>query len=130
MYDMYPWDSASQGDYPPQPLRSVRNPARRAPKPRNGSALDGSALDGSALDGTALDGTALDGSAHDGSAHNGSANNGSANSSGALNGHARDITPAQAVQIALDRRDNGGDAARPAAWAATATLPAASQARQ
>ncbi len=113
MYDMYPWDSASQGDYPPQPLRSVRNPARQAPKPRNGSAPDSAALDGSALDGTA---------------HNGSANNGSANSGGALNGHARDITPAQAVQIALDRRDNGGDAARPAAPAAT--LPAASQARQ
>jgi hypothetical protein len=119
MYDMYPWDSASQGDYPPQPLRSVRNPARRAPKPRNGSAVDGSTLDGSTLDGTA---------------RNGGANNGGANSSGALNGHARDITPAQAVQIALDRRDNGGEAtrtaARPAAWAATATLPAASQARQ
>jgi hypothetical protein len=108
MYDMYPWDSASQGDYPPQPLRSVRNPARRAPKPRNGSALDGSALDGSALDG--------------------SANSGSASSGNALNGHARDITAAQAVQIALDRRDNGGDAARPAARAAT--LPAASQGRQ
>ena len=49
MYDMYPWDSASQGDYPPEPLRS-----RRSPKTRE--------------------------------------------------------TPAQAVQIALDRRDNGGDA--------------------
>ena len=115
MYDMYLWDSSSQGDYPPQPLRSVRNPARRAPKPRNGSAPDGSALDGTA---------------HNGSANHGSANHGSANSSGALNGHGRDITPAQAVQIALDRRDNGGDAARPAAWAATATLPAASQGRQ
>ncbi len=49
MYDMYPWDSASQGDYPPEPLRS-----RRSPKTRE--------------------------------------------------------TPARAVQIALDRRDNGGDA--------------------
>ena len=103
MYDMYPWDSASQGDYPPQPLRSVRNPARRAPKPRDGS-----------------------------HASNGSAPNGSA-----PNGHARDITPAQAVQIALDRRDNGGDAAtppavRPAIQAATrpAALPAPGQARQ
>jgi len=97
MYDMYPWDSASQGDYPPQPLRSVRNPARRAPRPRNGSTPEGSAL----------------------------------------NGGARDITPAQAVQVALDRRDNGGDAGtRPpaplAAWPAiqAATLPAVSQARQ
>ena len=125
MYDMYPWDSASQGDYPPQPLRSVRNPARRAPKPRNGSALDSAALDGSALDGTAHNA-----SANNGSANSGSANSGSANSGGALNGHARDITPAQAVQIALDRRDNGGDAARPAVPAATATLPAASQAPQ
>jgi hypothetical protein len=105
MYDMYPWDSASQGDYPPQPLRSVRNPARRAPRPRNGSARNGST--------------------HDGSAHNSSAHNSSAH-----NSHARDITPAQAVQVALDRRDNGGEAARPGARAATATLPAASQARQ
>ena len=98
MYDMYPWDSAGQGEYPPQPLRSVRNPARRAPKPRNGTAPNSSAPNGTAL-----------------------------------NGHARDITPAQAVQIALDRRDNGGDAAtppgvRPAVQAAT--RPAASQARQ
>jgi hypothetical protein len=86
MYDMYPWDSAGQGEYPPQPLRSVRNPsrnaARRAPTPRNGSALDG---------------------------------------------HARDITPAQAVQAALDRRDNGGEG-HPASQAAT--VPAASQGRQ
>ena len=106
MYDMYPWDSAGQGEYPPQPLRSVRNPARnparRAPKPRNG--------------------TALDASAPGGSAPNASAPNGSA-----LNGHARDITPAQAVQAALDRRDNGGEG-HPARQAAT--LPAASQARQ
>ena len=48
MYDMYPWDSASQGDdYPPQPLRSVRSSARRAPKPGNGSAPNGSAPNGS-----------------------------------------------------------------------------------
>jgi len=82
MYDMYPWDSASQGDYPPQPLRSVRSSAHRPPKPRNGSAP---------------------------------------------NGRARDITPAQAVQVALDRRDNGGEG-HPASPAAT--MPAASQARQ
>ena len=101
MYDMYPWDSAGQGEYPPQPLRSVRNPARnparRAPKPRNGTALDRTAADRTALDGTAL------------------------------NRHARDISPAQAVQIALDRRDNGGEG-HPASHAATS--PAASQARQ
>jgi len=122
MYDMYPWDSASQGDYPPQPLRSVRNPARRAPKPRNGSAPDGSALSASAPSA---------------SAPNGSPSNGSARNGSGLNGHARDITAAQAVQAALDRRDNGGDAGtRPpaplAAWPAikAATLPAASQARQ
>jgi len=36
----------------------------------------------------------------------------------------RDFSPAQAVQIALDRRDNGGEAEE------AATLPAASQARQ
>jgi hypothetical protein len=101
MYDMYPWDSAGQGEYPPQPLRSVRNPARnparRAPKPRNGSALDRTAADGTALDGKAV------------------------------NGHARDISPAQAVQTALDRRDNGGEG-HPAGHAATS--PAASQGRQ
>ena len=66
MYDMYPWDSASQGDYPPKPLRSVRNPSRTS---------------------------------------------------------RRDISPTQAVQVALDRRDNGGEAE-------AATQPAASQARQ
>ena len=54
MYDMYPWDSDSQGDYPPEPLRSWR-----APNPRETS---------------------------------------------------RETSPAQAVQTALDRRDNGGDA--------------------
>ena len=32
MYDMYPWDSASQGDYPPEPMRS-----RRAQKTRETS---------------------------------------------------------------------------------------------
>src|ERR1700730_1929487 len=47
---MYPWDSASQGDYPPEPMRS-----RRAQK-------------------------------------------------------TRETSPARAVQIALDRRDKGGDA--------------------
>jgi len=66
MYDMYPWDSASKGDYPPSPLRS-----RRAPSPK----------------------TTLEPS------------------------------PARAVQVALDRRDNGGDAvamaAPPPARAAT-----------
>ena len=96
MYDMYPWDSAGQGEYPPQPLRSVRNPARnparRAPEPRNGTASDGTARDGRAV-----------------------------------SGHARDISPAQAIQIALDRRDNGGEG-HPASHAATS--PAASQARQ
>ena len=57
MYDMYPWDSASQGDYPPEPMRS-----RRAQK-------------------------------------------------------TRETSPSRAVQIALDRRDNGGDAAAPASHA-------------
>ena len=70
MYDMYPWDSASQGDYPPEPLRS-----RRDPKPR-------------------------------------------------------ETSPAQAVQIALDRRDNGGDASAPHAPAPHATPPTASLTRQ
>ena len=52
MYDMYPWDSASQGDYPPGPLRSRKNPAPKPP---------------------------------------------------------RETSPARAVQVALDRRDNGGE---------------------
>jgi hypothetical protein len=50
VYDMYPWDSASQGDYPPKPLRSRKTPAPA------------------------------------------------------------ETSHAQAVQVALDRRDNGGDA--------------------
>ena len=74
MYDMYPWDSASQGDYPPEPLRS-----RRDPKPR-------------------------------------------------------ETSPARAVQIALDRRDNGGAAAAHTAATSTtgtpATPPTASLTRQ
>jgi hypothetical protein len=70
VYDMYPWDSsskASQGDYPPEPLRS-----RRAPSPE----------------------TPLQ------------------------------TRPAQAVQVALDRRDNGGDGT------AVASQPPASRTRQ
>jgi len=67
VYDMYPWDSASQGDYPPEPLRSRRNP-----KPR-------------------------------------------------------ETSPARAVQIALDRRDNGGDGA---AASQPATPPTARLTRQ
>ena len=74
MYDMYPWDSASQGDYPPEPLRSWRNP-----NPRETS---------------------------------------------------RETSPAQAVQTALDRRDNGGDAADANAPSAHATPPTASLTRQ
>ena len=53
MYDMYPWDAASQGDYPPSPLRSRRDPSQQTPL---------------------------------------------------------ETSPARAVQVALDRRDNGGDA--------------------
>jgi len=79
VYDMYPWDSASQGDYPPEPMRS-----RRGPK-------------------------------------------------------TRETSPARAVQIALDRRDNGGDPAAPPAAAPPAagthptphaTPPTASRTRQ
>jgi len=65
VYDMYPWDSASQGDYPPEPMRS-----RRAQK-------------------------------------------------------TRETSPARAVQIALDRRDNGGDASAAAPSAAAAAPHAA-----
>jgi hypothetical protein len=75
VYDMYPWDSASQasqGDYPPEPLRS-----RRAPSPE----------------------TPLQ------------------------------TRPAQAVQVALDRRDNGGDAVAAVAQA-SASQPPASLTRQ
>ena len=81
MYDMYPWDSDSQGDYPPEPLRSWRDP-----NPRDTP---------------------------------------------------REPSPAQAVQTALDRRDNGGDAAGAHAAAAAshhagprATPPTTSLARQ
>ncbi len=74
MYDMYPWDSDSQGDYPPEPLRS-----RRAQK----------------------------------NAHK-----------------TRETSPARAVQIALDRRDNGGDAAGTHAAGTRATPPTTSLTRQ
>jgi hypothetical protein len=78
MYDMYPWDSASQGEYPPGPLRSVKNSRKTAPDAKAKTSA-----------------TAR-----------------------------RDFSPAQAVQIALDRRDNGGEAEQ------AAPAPAASQARQ
>jgi hypothetical protein len=74
MYDMYPWDSASQGDYPPEPLRSWRDPNPRETSPVT--------------------------------------------------------SPAQAVQTALDRRDNGGDATAAHAAGARATPPTTSLTRQ
>ena len=74
MYDMYPWDSDSQGDYPPEPLRSWRNPNPRETSPVT--------------------------------------------------------SPAQAVQTALDSRDNGGDAAGPHNAGARATAPTTSLTRQ
>jgi hypothetical protein len=83
MYDMYPWDSANQGEYPPRPLRSVKN-SRQAAKATSTATV-------------------------------------TATASAAAR---RDFSPAQAVQFALDRRDNGGEAEQ------AATLPAASQARQ
>ena len=79
MYDMYPWDSANQGEYPPRPLRSVKNSRQAAKATSTATAT--------------------------------------ATASAAAR---RDFSPAQAVQFALDRRDNGGDA----------PSPAASQARQ
>ena len=74
MYDMYPWDSASQGDYPPEPMRS-----RRAQKNAQKT---------------------------------------------------RETSPARAVQIALDRRDNGGDAAGTQAAGTRATPPTTTLTRQ
>jgi hypothetical protein len=78
VYDMYPWDSDSQGDYPPEPLRSWRHP-----NPRD---------------------TSRDTS--------------------------RETSPAQAVQTALDRRDNGGAAAAAHDAGTRATPPATSLTRQ
>jgi hypothetical protein len=72
VYDMYPWDSASQGDYPPEPLRSRRS-QKSAQK-------------------------------------------------------TRETSPARAVQIALDRRDNGGDASAAAPHAAAPAPHAAAPA--
>ena len=82
MYDMYPWDSASQGDYPPEPLRSWRNP-----NPRDTSRKTSRET-------------------------------------------SRETSPAQAVQTALDRRDNGGDATAANAAGARATPPTTSLTRQ
>ncbi len=84
MYDMYPWDSANQGDYPPEPLRSWRNPSPATPRETS---------------------------------------------------PAQPNQAARAVQVALDRRDNGGDAAVPHAAAphaadANVTRPTASRTRQ
>ena len=85
MYDMYPWDSDSQGDYPPEPLRSrkAQAPATTAPA-RNVPAANAPARNAPAA-----------------------------------------TAPARAVQVALDRRDNGGDAV-----AHPATVPAPGRARQ
>jgi hypothetical protein len=69
VYDMYPWDSSNQGEYPPEPLRSWRDPSPRENSP----------------------------------------------------------APAQAVQVALDRRDNGGDTVPSGQHA---TRPTASVTRQ
>jgi hypothetical protein len=85
MYDMYPWDSANQGEYPPRPLRSVKN-SRQAAKATSTATATATATASAAA--------------------------------------RRDFSPAQAVQFALDRRDNGGEADQ------AATLPAASQGRQ
>jgi hypothetical protein len=76
VYDMYPWDSDSQGDYPPEPLRSWRHPNPRD-TPRDAP---------------------------------------------------RETSPVQAVQTALDRRDNGGDAAAAHAAAAHASHGAGTRA--
>jgi hypothetical protein len=74
VYDMYPWDSASQDDYPPESLRSRRGHKQgQASDHKNGQ-------------------------------------------------DTRETSPAQAVQTALDRRDNGG--------VADATPPAISLTRQ
>jgi hypothetical protein len=73
VYDMYPWDSDSQGDYPPEPLRSWKAPAPV------------------------------------------------------------ETSPAHPVQVALDRRDNGGDALAAAAQVAAgqpATPPTPGRTRQ
>ena len=70
MYDMYPWDSDSQGDYPPEPLRSWRDPNPRKTSRKTSPETS------------------------------------------------PETSSAQALQTALDRRDNGGDAAAPHAAAA------------
>jgi hypothetical protein len=100
MYDMYPWDSASQGDYPPRPLRSWRNPARKAAK----SAKSGTGAMAAATAKAAATATTAEAPRAP-----------------------RDVFPAQAVQVALDRRDNGGDAQ---SVTQSTAAPAASQARQ
>ena len=70
MYDMYPWDTASQGDYPPAPLRSRRNQLAKSPQaPKGPEAPKHPRTPG-------------------------------------------EPSPTRAVQIALDRRDNGGSASR------------------
>ena len=86
MYDMYPWDSASQGDYPPEPLRSRKAPAQPKPQAQPQAPAQPQAQAKAPAE----------------------------------------PSPAQAVQVALDRRDNGGDAvavADPVAHPATSPAP-------
>jgi hypothetical protein len=111
MYDMYPWDSANHGDYPPRPLRSLRN-SRKTARAKAAAATTTAATTTAATT-TAATTTAATTTA---------ATTTAATTTAAT--ARRDFSPAQAVQIALDRRDNGGEAEQ------AATLPAASQARQ
>jgi len=97
VYDMYPWNEPDSGANHEQDQTA----AVRLPAPRNGAAPRNDAAPG-----------------------NGTARH--ANGTGHANGDAAaDFT--QAIQFALDRRDNGGDAA-PAS--PPATPPTASLTRQ
>ena len=119
MYDMYPWDEPGSG-----PSHQDENAAAWLPAPRNGAAPRSTA--------TPRNGTAPRTSTapSTGTAPGKDVNhaNGTRRANGARHANgdaAADFT--QAIQISLDRRDNGGDAV-PASQ--PATPPAASVTRQ
>jgi len=99
VYDMYPWDSASRGDGPPRPPRSWGEPSPQTPLGEDKSPQ-----------------TTL---------------GGDKSPQTTLGGDKPPQTPlalVRAVQVALDRRDNGGDAVAVAGQ--PTTLPTASRTRQ
>jgi hypothetical protein len=105
VYDMYPWNARGEGPRtrPPAPRHSAdQNPARHAPAAQDETAHGEAVQDETAPDETVQDETVYDETVQD--------------------------EATRAVQVALDRRDNGGDAdATPLSAVPLANVPAARQ---